>query len=603
MATGNNRESTFGRDLMKFISSNMPYSSYSVLDKISEFNPKFELFFNKNSKYQENLINKSVSAAVTFDDPAANIHRNREFSDFMYANIQPDKGKRLGEYRVMAAFPKVADALDEICDEAINTDGDGNVAKLVIKEGKLKAEIKDAIQNEFKRYIGFYKLPNNGWDYVRQLVTDAEVYFEHIIHKDHPKEGVLGVLLIPSDVIDPIFSNVQNTLVKGYMLRKPIFDSRNPNKIKEIQMVPMESSQVVYVNSGIWNENKTVRIPFIENARRSYRQLSLIEDAIVIYRLVRSSDKLVFNVDVGNLAPAKAEAYLRKLMTQYWSKRTFDADQGSTVNKFTPQSMLDSFWFAKRAGSEGTSVTQLAAGANLGELSDLNYFLKDLYRSLKVPTTRTSPDDVFQDGEGILREELKFARSIIRLQQRFAEGIKLGFISHLKLRELWSEFDLKESSFELIFNVPTNFYELRESQKLQLRFETFNNITQNEMVSKTFAQKKYLGWGDHDILANREFMRKDAEFTWEVDQIRSQGPNWRANLGQPNGQPGESPAGPGGMPAFGGAPAGGGSALPPEFGPAPSGGAAEGGAVGGGTQGTNQPTGNTSGGTNPTGQL
>ena len=90
-------------------------------------------------------------------------------------------------------------------------------------------------------------------------------------------------------------------------------------------------------------------------------------------------------------------------------------DQNDVVKKFNPQSMLDAFWFAKRQGSEGTSVDQLAGGANLGELSDLMYFIKKLYRALKVPSMRLDPNDqASADGSTILREELKFARFVMR---------------------------------------------------------------------------------------------------------------------------------------------------------------------------------------------
>lgn len=565
MAVDSNRESTFGREMMKYVSSYLPYSGYGIIDRISQLNPKFEAFYNKGAQQEADLIDKSISSNIQFDEPAANVHRNKEFYEYMYANIQPDKGKRLMEYRVMAAFSEVADALDEICDESINIDRDGEVARLIFKEGKLSAEAQREITEHFKRYLGHFEFPRKGWEYVRQLLVDAELFFENVIHKDHPEKGILGIVSVPPDLVDPIYSNVQNMLVKGYILRKPVFDAKNPNKQVDTTLIPLDQNQVIYVNSGIWNENKSLRLPFIENARRAYRQLSLIEDSIVIYRLVNAPERLVFNVDVGNLAPPKAEAYLRKLMTQYWQKRTFDTDQGGTVNKFNPQSMLDSFWFAKRAGSEGTNVTKLQGGANLGELTDLMYFTKKLYRSLKVPVTRVDPTDTFNDGESILREELKFARFVIRLQQRMAAGIKPGFITHLKLTKLWETHNLKERSFEIEFNVPTNFYELRESQKLQLKFESFNTISQNELVSKTFAQKKYLGWSDSDVLANRGFLRKDAEFTWELDQIKTQGPNWRvAGAAQPaeGGAPG--PTGP--MPT-------GGAGIPPAFGPAPGPGA------------------------------
>jgi len=190
------------------------------------------------------------------------------------------------------------------------------------------------------------------------------------------------------------------------------------------------------------------------------------------------------------------------------------------------------------------------------------YFVKKLYKSLKVPSTRLNPEQQYQDSMDILREELKFARFVMRQQQRFAEGLKNGFVTHLKLKGMWEEMHLKETSIDLYFNPPTNFYELRENQKLQLKAENFNSITQSDFVSKTYAQKRYLGWSDTDIMANREFLRKDRELMWELDQITNGGPNWDEVGAAP---PGEAP--PGGA-GGGGAPGG----SPPAFGPGPTGG-------------------------------
>ena len=354
-------------------------------------------------------------------------------------------------------------------------------------------------------------------------------------------------------------------LVKGYIYRKPIFSVDQPNKVEKVEFIPMDQNQIMYVNSGVYNETKNFVIPFLENARRPYRQLSLIEDAIIIYRLVRAPERLVFNVDVGNMPPPKAEAYLKKLIQNYWSRKTFDMDQTDVVKKFNPQSMLDAFWFAKRQGSEGTSVTQLPGGANLGELADLMYFIKKLYRALKVPSTRLDPtDQASVDGSTILREELKFARFVMRQQQRFAAGIKKGFVTHLTLMGIFEKFELNEQNLEVEFNVPTNFYELRENQRLELKANNYNNLASNEFVSATYAQKKYLGWRDRDILANREFLRKDAEMQWELAQITASGPAWKevAVAGEVvegdaavGGEGGGVGGGPGAIPEFGGGPA------------------------------------------------
>jgi hypothetical protein len=233
---------------------------------------------------------------------------------------------------------------------------------------------------------------------------------------------------VPTELIDPIFGNIQNMLIKGYLLRKPVFDQTNPSKVVDYALVPMDKNQITYVNSGIWNENKTMRIPFIENARRAYRQLSLIEDSVVIHRLARAPSRLVFNVDVGTMPAPKAESYLRKMIQDYWSKRTFDVDQAGQVNKFNPQSYLDNYWFAKRQGSEGTDVRELQGSAQLNSLPDLDYFVMKLYKALKVPVNRISAESGYNDGMQMLKEELKFAKFIMRMQMHFAESLKNTFI-------------------------------------------------------------------------------------------------------------------------------------------------------------------------------
>jgi hypothetical protein len=569
---GKGNQGTFGRSLMKFVQSRLPYQSYETLDTLSDVNPKYKLFQNQGSKREDALQRQSISSSTIINNNAVgDIAMDKGFQEFMYANIQQDKGARIRDYRVMAAFAEVGDAIDEICDEIINTDHEGRVVRLHFRDREFKPHEQKEIQAEFQKFVQYFDLDHKGWEYFRSLLTEGELYWEHIIHKDHPKEGILGVVQIPTELIDPIFGNIQNSIIQGYLLRKPIFNESNPTKIEDMQLIPMDKNQITYINSGIWNDNKTIRLPFLENARRAYRQLSLIEDAIVIYRLVRAPEKLVFNVDVGNMSPPKAEAYLRNLQQKYWSRHTYDTDEAGNVQKFSPQSMLDSFWFAKRAGSEGTSVNTLAGGQNLGELEDLMYFLKKLYKSLKVPVTRLNPEQAFQDGTEILREELKFARFIIRMQQHFAAGLKNGFITHLKLKKIFEKYSLKEMQLDLEFNVPTNFFEMREQQKLELRANNYNNLAANDFISNTWAQKRYLDWSDIEVKANREFLRKDKELQWEMMQIEQAGPNWREQMVNTAGEAAE------GGGEMGGGLGGGGSAIPnpqtpPEFGPPPEGG-------------------------------
>jgi hypothetical protein len=563
---GQGNKNTFGRSMMKFVQSRLPYQSYQTVETLSDVNPKYKLFQGQGSRREDALQRQSISSSTQVNNSSVgDIAMDKGFQEYMYANIQQDKAARIRDYRVMAAFAEVGDALDEICDEIINKDINGDILKLNFIQREFKTDHQECLQKEFQTFVNYFDFEHKGWEYFRQLLVEGEVYWEHIIHKEYPHEGILGVVQIPTELIDPIFGNIQNSIIQGFLLRKPVFNEENPTKIEDMQLIPMDKNQVTYINSGIWNDNKTIRLPYLENARRAYRQLSLIEDAIVIYRLVRAPEKLVFNVDVGNMSPPKAEGYLRSLQQKYWSRHTYDQDQNGTVQKFSPQSMLDSFWFAKRAGSEGTSVTTLAGGQNLGELEDLMYFMKKLYKSLKVPVTRLNPEQSFQDGVDILREELKFARFIIRLQMQFAAGLKNGFITHLKLKKLWDKYKLKETQLDVAFNVPSNFFEMREQQKLELRVNNWTSLTSSEFVSNTWAQKKYLNWTDIEIKANREMLRRDKELQWELMQIESSGPNWR-DVMVAGGEQGEGLEP--GMGAMGGAaPMGGG--LPPDFGPPP----------------------------------
>lgn len=575
------KTSTFGRELMNYVSSKLPYVGYDLSKVTDNLNPKYKYFETTGTRRAEVLSRHSVSQNFDYNNQSVGrIGGDKGFSEIMYANIQKDKGARIKDYRIIAAFSEVADALDEICDEIINKDDSNQVAKLDFKNIELTELQRESVNKEFHKYIQHFELESKGWDYFRQLLIEGEVYFEHIIHEKYPKEGVLGVVQVPTELIDPVFSNIQNVMVKGYLYRKPKFDPQNPTKEVGVDYVPLDKNQITYIHSNIWNENRTMRLPFIENARRAYRQLSMIEDSIVIYRLIRAPEKLVFNVDVGNMPAPKAEAYLRKLQSQYWSSKTFDNNQGGIVQKYNPQSMLDSYWFAKRAGSEGTNVSTLQTNTSLGQLDDLMYFMKKLYKAMKVPTTRLDPNDAFRDGQDMLREELKFARFIIRMQQNFAAGLKNGFMTHLQLKGIWSEFNLKEHNIDIEFNVPTNFYELRESQKLELKVNNYNNMSSNEFVSPTYAQKKYLGWSDIDIKANREFLRKDKALRWELTQIENGGPDWKeamaAGMGGAEGGGEMGGGGGGGMagmpPPFAGPAAEGGA--PPEMGgEAPAGGA------------------------------
>jgi hypothetical protein len=550
--------STFDRNMQSYLKNR---GNFIEKTPDEAKNTKYKYFQKIGLRRPEAIARNSVALNNDWNNTAFSaIYQDKSFTDLMYSQASEEKPGRLRDYRMIAAYSEVADAMDEICDETINVDENGEIVTLDIRNTDLESEKKEEIEKEFSRFVSMMDLEDNGWNYFRQFLVEGELFFELILKEDYIKQGVVAIKNLPAEQFDPVYDNIQTMLVKAFIYKKPIFSSVDNKKVERYEYIPFEQNQVLYVNSGQYNETKDFIIPFIENCRRAYRQLSMIEDSVVIHRMVHAPLRFLFNVDVGRLPVPQAEAYLRKLQSQYWSTKTFDMDQGDIVKKYAPQSTLDSFWFAKRQGQEATTVETFGGQMSDGNMEPLDWFIKKLYRSLKTPTSRLNNETGYNDGTEMLREELKFAKMIIRQQQRFAQGIKRAFITHLKFKEMFEDWDLFEDNIRVEFNVPTNFYDMRESQKLNLKIETFNNITGNEMVSTIYAMKKYLDWRDSDILANLHFKKVEAEHMFEIEQIKTLGPNYKELLAQQAG--GEAG---GDMGAMGGS-SGGGGEPPPPFG-------------------------------------
>ena len=574
-STSNVRQQPYPQTtMMSSMLMRLPYA-LQIAKAMIDNNPKYEQFKNQASLRDTMLTDTSVFLQQGPDNYSTgtpgSFGINKDYQAFVYASIDKDKHGRLMDYRRMAAYAELADCLDEICDECIVKDEDGNIVDFTLN-GSYSKTIQDEIKKEFKKFIEIYDLENSGWEKFRQLLVEGELFFENLIKDGKEDLGILGLISIPSELINPVFHNVQNEILKGFLLQKPVTGPTNSiNTEDQQELVIFQKAQVSYIHSGLWNEFKTFRLPFIENCKRAYRQLSLIEDSVVIYRLVRAPERLVFKVYTGNMPPPKAESYIKSLMMKYWSKKTYNGSQGQVANVYDPQSMLDSYWFPVDAQGKGTDVQPIPSSNPLSEIKDLDYFLTKLYKTLKVPISRfLTAGDPFKDGAEITRDELRFARFIMRLQGQFAMGVKETFITHLKLKGLWKEYKLKEQSLKVKFNEPTSFMAMRNQQLLQMRFDNYNTATQSEAISKSFAQKYYLDMSAETMKENREWLRRDAALTWEIAKITEMGPNFREQLALATGASTEGGEAGGMMGAGGG---GGGGAAPggeaiPEFGAA-----------------------------------
>jgi hypothetical protein len=356
--------------LLGAFTARLPYA-LQIIDNLVRNNPKFYDFKNQASLRDEMIQDQSVflgqspNADNYSSGTPGSFAINKDYQAFVYANLDKDKQRRLMDYRRMAAYAELADCLDEIADECIVRDDNDEIVKFKLV-GKYSNNVQDIISKEFQSFVQIFDLENTGWEKFRQLLIEGELFFENLIKQDRKELGVIGTMSIPSELINPVYHNVQNELIKGYLLIKPIIGpTQSINTEDQEELLFLQKAQVTYVNSGLWNEFKTIRIPFIENSKRAYRQLSLIEDSVVIYRLVRAPERLVFKVYTGNMPPPKAESYIKSLMSKYWSKKTFNSAESRTTNIYDPQSMLDSYWFPVDSQGKGTDVSTLASAGCL----------------------------------------------------------------------------------------------------------------------------------------------------------------------------------------------------------------------------------------------
>jgi hypothetical protein len=215
----------------------------------------------------------------------------------------------------------------------------------------------------------------------------------------------------------------------------------------------------------------------------------MIEDSLVIYRLSRAPERRIFYIDVGNLPKIKAEQYLRDVMTRYRNKLVYDANTGEIRDDKRMMSMLEDFWLPRREGGRGTEITTLPGGQNLGELTDVEYFQKKLFRALGVPESRLGGSGGFNLGRSseILRDEIKFTKFVGRMRKRFSHLFMDMLKTQLLLKNVVTPEDWKILSDHIQFDFvyDNHFAELKEAELIQNRLNVL--VAAEPYIGKYFS--------------------------------------------------------------------------------------------------------------------
>lgn len=539
MAVGNRFKTNLATAMNKFIDGTQ-FLKGALSGGVAQLaNEKWVDFDDTGIRRKEMLAQHSVAGSLmrpnTNGTPGNVIGgRFNPYANVLYASLDAEKANRIYEYRLMASFPEVNEAIDKICNQFLHEDERGNVVKFKYLDEDLPSEYLKDIEDEWDNYIRLFDLRRRGRRMCYDYLVDGEVYMEFIMANDtesHKKRGIIGVSRFQTELMETVYKDKCNGIVGAFVGRVVTFNENSPQQIVDMEYVPFHPNQVFYVSSGNFDPTGEWIVPYIERARKRYIQLSYLEDAIVIYRLVRAPERLVFTVDTGNMPAPQAEAYLRSLQQSYWKQKTFDINKGDIMQKFEPQSMLDAFWVAKGQGNEGVQITPLAGGQNLGQLEDLNYFIKALYRALQVPTNYVDPAaQTSADQSSILREELDFAEFIMSIQKRFEEPLIEGFVTHLKLQGKWQQYNLREHDIQVQFNPPSSYYEMRKRQAWDLAINSLSTAAGIEQFSKMWLMKHLLNLTNEEIMDNVKLRKLEAAHEWEIAQIQQAGPLWKQQV-------------------------------------------------------------------------
>lgn len=475
--------------------------------------------FNNLSPDNDKAREKSITqAAVTDlqDVGVVNGEYNQVvnvFSKYIYA-IERDKRTRLAIYREMAKYPEIAFAIDEYVDEAVNEGPDGRCMKLIIRNKAL-----DENDNQRKTIIAEFdhlmfeilRIDKYIHQWFREYMIDAEIYFEKIFDIEDETKGLVRVKKLMTNKVYPIYKDIESDDVLFYAYQGD--DSAVKNLAHEM---------IAYANSGKfdWSKDEDMKVvlSFLEESKTTYKRLKLLEDALVIYRIVRAPERRVFKIDVGSLPKGRADQFMQEMIRKYRQRKFFDPATGDVAEGLDMMAMTEDFWFPVFQGGRSSDVTTLAGGQGLGEIGDIDYFLNKLYRGLKIPKSRFGEDNKFSIGDtsDITREEVKFVKEVKRYTDRFAEIFKDMFLTHLTLKGIADEYGITEQDIKIQMFANNLFEKFMEAKVLELRFQNFSNFkdlidTEKPVFARKWIVQRYLEIDEEEWKKNQELLAAEKD--------------------------------------------------------------------------------------------
>ena len=486
-------------------------------------------FSIKRSKKEESGPNERTFVSPPLDDGAVEVAGGGFFGQVLDTNGREKNDIDLiRRYRDISQQTECDSAIEDIVNEGIVANQEDVPVQISLDRVPFSDKIRRKIRKEFEEVLRLLDFGVKGHDIFRRWYVDGRVYYHKIIDTKNPRKGISELRWIEATKIRKVRETQKKPDPKTgiEMIQKVdeyyIYNDKGIEKAGLTgsganQGVKIAADSICFVPSGIIDGNSNRVISYLHKAIKPVNQLRMIEDALVIYRISRAPERRIFYIDVGNLPKIKAEQYLKDVMNRYRNKMVYDATTGEIRDDRNHMSMLEDFWLPRREGGRGTEITTLPGGANLGEIDDITYFQRKLYRSLNVPISRLESEQGFSLGRSteITRDELKFTKFVQRIRKKFTPLFTDILKTQLLLKGVIAADDwpLIQEHVSYDFLADGHFAALKESELLEDRINQLGSVEPyiGTFFSKEYVLKKVLHFNDSEIQQMRDQIKKETE--------------------------------------------------------------------------------------------
>ena len=430
-----------------------------------------------------------------------------------YIDMDGDKAKNdndlIMKYRDIASQPECDAAVEDIINESIVGDNNDAPVNIILDELEVSDKIKETVKHEFDTILSLLGFNSYAHDIFRKWYVDGRLPYHIVINNENPKQGIKELRYIDPTKLRKVKEVEETTDPKtGAKLIKKVdeffmFQDKTMNGAN--QGLKIYPDAIAYCTSGVMDPGRKRILSYLHKALKPVNQLRMMEDSLVIYRISRAPERRIFYIDVGNLPKGKAEEYLRGIMNQYRNKLVYDAKTGDIKDDRKHMSMLEDFFLPRREGGRGTEITTLPGGENLGQIDDIIYFQKKLYKSLNVPVNRLEQEAQYSLGRTteITRDEVKFKKFIDRLRKRFSDLFMQLLKTQLLLKGIITRDDWKTWKESIAFDyIEDNYFsELKQSEMIRERFEMLGSLDEHigRFISNEWVRKNILRFNDEEI--------------------------------------------------------------------------------------------------------